>query len=266
MSWGLSGDGAGADTRLRSGDESRARRRPTGNTVSPMVAAKPWDAVIPPEDLAAVGAAYDRADRPLSAGLRPALLVVDMTREFVDSAYPTGFSPTGWPAVGAIRTLLGVARSRPVPVFFTKNTPDPGHQPTGMERGLWKTSDPGRSEDVAPPGDVVVEELSPLPGEVVIFKHRKPSAFFGTPLVSYLVYAGCDTVVVTGMTTSGCVRATVVDAFQYNFRCVVPAECTADRSQISHKVGLFDMQMKYADVISLEETIAYLETVPAGEG
>ncbi|HVC15324.1 MAG TPA: isochorismatase family protein [Acidimicrobiales bacterium] len=222
---------------------------------------KPWESVIPQEDLVAVGAAYDQPDRPLSAGTRPALLVVDMTREFVDSTYPTGFSQTGRPAVQAIRTLLDVARGRSVPVFFTKNWPDPDTEPSAMERGRWRTGGRRPLPENVPPGDCVVEELSPLPGELVIVKGGKPSAFFGTRLVSYLVYAGCDTVVVTGMTTSGCVRATVVDAFQYNFHCVVPAECTADRSQISHKVSLFDLHMKYADVISLQETIAYLDAV-----
>lgn len=87
----------------------------------------------------------------------------------------------------------------------------------------------------------------------------KPSAFFGTPLASHLVHAGCDTVIVTGMTTSGCVRATVLDAFKYNFNVVIPSECCADRSQISHKVNLVDMHMKYADVVSSDETIDYLQ-------
>jgi maleamate amidohydrolase len=95
----------------------------------------------------------------------------------------------------------------------------------------------------------------------VINKGSKPSGFFGTPLASYLVHAGVDTVIVTGMTTSGCVRATVLDAFQNNFHVIIPHECSADRSQISHKVNLFDMHMKYADVISLEETVEYLDSV-----
>lgn len=222
---------------------------------------KPWESVIPTEDLIALGAAYGQPDRPQSTGTRPALLVIDMTREFVDSAYPTGFSKTGWPAAEAIRSLLEVARSRCVPIFFTKNYPDPSYQPLAIERGLWKVTDRQRAVKGARPGDVIVDPLTPLPGEVVIDKKSKPSAFFGTPLVSYLVSARCDTVIVTGMVTSGCVRATVLDAFQYNFHCIVPAECTADRSQISHKVTLFDLHMKYADVVSLQEALLYLESI-----
>lgn len=221
----------------------------------------PWASVVPQEDLAALGAAFDAPDRPLSAGDRPALLVVDMTREFVDSAYPTGFGATGWPAAKAIQSLLAVARARSVPVFFTKNYPDPRHRPTAAERGRWKTKTRGGDAlaDDVPPGDCIVDVLEPLPGEIVIDKKHKPSAFFGTPLASYLVHCRCDTVIVTGMVTSGCVRATVLDAFQYNFHCIVPYECTADRSQISHKVSLFDLHMKYADVTTLDETISYLE-------
>lgn len=196
----------------------------------------------------------------MTVGTRPAVLVIDMTRAFVDSIYPTGWSPTGYPAVDATAELLAVARRAEVPVFFTKAYPEPNHQPHPAERGRWKLN--GTPEPLpqgTPPGDVIVDELTPLPGEIVINKGGKPSGFFGTPLASYLVHAGCDTVLVTGMTTSGCVRATVLDAFQYNFHVVVPFECSADRSQISHKVNLFDMHMKYADVVSVADTIDYIE-------
>jgi nicotinamidase-related amidase len=106
---------------------------------------------------------------------------------------------------------------------------------------------------------VIIEPLAPLSTEIVIYKGGKPSGFSGTPLASYMIYERCDTAIVTGMTTSGCVRATLLDAFQANFHCLIPYECVADRSQISHKVNLFDMHMKYADVVSLEETVDYLE-------
>ena len=90
----------------------------------------------------------------------------------------------------------------------------------------------------------------------------KPSVFFGTPLMSYLHELQVDTLLVTGTTTSGCVRATVVDAFSYNFRVVVVEECVFDRGQASHKVNLFDMQAKYADVVSLEAALHYLVELP----
>ena len=220
---------------------------------------KPWDGVIPAEDAASFGPEFDRQDRPLTAGLRPAILVVDMTRAFVDSTYSTGWSPTGYPAVDAIAELLAVGRRTGLPVFFTKSYPDADHQPLPVERGRWKqNSDPASLPPGTPPGDVIVDKLAPEPNEIVIYKARKPSGFFGTPLASYLIHLGCDTTIVTGMTTSGCVRATVLDAFQHNFHVVLPHECSADRSQLSHKVNLFDIHMKYADVVSLQETIEYI--------
>lgn len=227
-----------------------------------MATAKPWSDLIPSEDVKSFSRGFDAAERAISAGTKPALVVVDMTRAFVDGAYPTGHSETGWPAVAANAELLEAARGLGIPVYFTKGYAEPGYTPTPQERGRWKTQGAPRVIPAElPPGDVIVDELTPLPGEIVINKGGKPSGFFGTPLASYLNFQGVDTVIVTGMTTSGCVRATVLDAFMNNFNVVVPFECSADRSQISHKVNLFDIHMKYADVISLEETIAYLESV-----
>jgi len=220
---------------------------------------KPWDGIIPSEDVAAFGRGFDRQYRPMTPGTRPALIIVDMTRAFVDSTYPTGFSPTGFPAVAANAELLQTAREVGIPVFFTKGYPDQHHEALPPERGRWKTvGAPSEPLPGGTPPGVIVEELTPLEGEIVIYKGSKPSGFSGTPLASYMVYAGCDTAIVTGMTTSGCVRATLLDAFQANFNCLVPYECSADRSQLSHKVNLFDMHMKYADVVSLDETIDYL--------
>jgi nicotinamidase-related amidase len=225
---------------------------------------KPWSDLIPPRDVGSFGGGFDAESRPMSAGTRPALVVVDMTMAFVDSAYPTGHGDTGWPAVKANVTLLAAARECGIPVFFTKAHAEVDHVARPSERGRWKTQGSPPVPAELPPGDVIVDELRPVHDEIVIHKAMRPSGFFGTPLVSHLVHAGADTVIVTGMTTSGCVRATVLDAFQYNFHVVVPYECAADRSQISHQVNLFDMHMKYADVVSLEETLAYLRaTAPA---
>ncbi len=225
---------------------------------------RPWVGIVPADDIAAFGADVDHDNRPMTAGSRPALVVVDMTRSFVDSRYPTGFSTTGYPAVAANAVLLAAARAAGLPVFFTKAHPDERHIPHRLERGGWKQAGGRRRDPLAPgapPGDVIVEELTPTPDEIVIYKGGRPSGFFGTPLASHLVDARCDTVIVSGMTTSGCVRATVLDAFQYNFACVVPIECTADRSQLSHVVSLFDLHMKYADVVSLAETTQYLASL-----
>jgi len=221
---------------------------------------KPWDGIMPPEDVEAFGRGFERQYRPMTPGKKPAVIVVDMTMAFVDSTYPSGFSPTGWPCVAANAKLLEKAREAEVPIFFTKGYHDPTYEPTPGERGRWKTVGAAgqRLPEGTPSGDAIVEALTPADGEIVIHKGGRPSGFSGTQLASLMIYAGRDTAIITGMTTSGCVRATLLDAFQLNFHCVIPYECSADRSQLSHKVNLFDMHMKYADVVSLEETIDYL--------
>ncbi len=149
-----------------------------------------------------------------------------------------------------------------LPIFFTHGYPRPGA--TEIELGRAAKGHPGgiALPEGTPPGDVIVDELTPHEGEVVIDKGTKPSAFFGTPLASYLINCGSDTVIVCGMTTSGCVRATVLDAYQFNFSVMVPFECCGDRSQTSHKVSLFDMHMKYADVVNLATVQSYIQTLP----
>jgi isochorismate hydrolase len=115
---------------------------------------------------------------------------------------------------------------------------------------------------VAKRGYDFVAEVAPNPEDVLLPK-KHPSAFFGTPLVSHLVDLGADMLVVTGCTTSGCVRGTVVDAFAYNFRVLVPQECVYDRSATSHAVNLFDMASKYADVAPIADVMTRLASIPA---
>ena len=103
-------------------------------------------------------------------------------------------------------------------------------------------------------GNEIVAEIAPEPQDVYFVKD-KPSAFHGTHLLDYLIYLGADTVITTGTTTSGCVRASAVDAAQYNFRSIVPQECVWDRATISHKVNLLDIQMKYGDVKTTDDVI-----------
>ncbi|MCU1578694.1 MAG: hydrolase [Rhodoglobus sp.] len=220
---------------------------------------KPWDGLIPDQDLAAFAGGFDSDEsRPMAVGSKPALVIVDMTRAFVDSAYPKGWGETGWPAVAANERLLAAARDAGAPVFFTQAYPWPGHNPRSAERGNWRFPPGPTPTPDLPPGDVIVDQLTPRPEEIVLFKGSKSSAFFGTPLIAHLIHAGVDTVIVTGMTTSGCVRATVIDAFSYNLRVIVPVEAVADRSQLSHRVNLFDIHMKYGDVVSLQESLDYL--------
>ena len=227
----------------------------------------PWEGAIPPDDLARYQAAgyggtiAGTEPRAISAGTAPALILVDMTLAFVDGRWPTGCADTGWPAVAASERLLTEFRGLGHPVYFTKMYEDPAHTPAPGQKGRWKTVGRRFPDPSLPPGDVIVDELKPEPGEMVVCKHHKPSGFFGTELSALLVYDKVDTVVITGLTTSGCVRATAVDAFQHNFDVVIPFECVADRSQISHKVNLLDLHMKYADVAPLDDVIDWLNNL-----
>ena len=227
----------------------------------------PWADAIPADDLARyLAAGYGDTFsgdeiRAISAGTSPALIVVDMTLAFVDGRWPTGCGETGPAAVAANARLLAEMRSHGYPVYYTKMYADPDHVPFPGQKGRWKTVGRRLPDLDLPPGDLIVDELAPKPDELVICKSHKPSGFFGTELAALLVYDKVDTVVVTGLTTSGCVRATAVDAFQYNFDVVIPFECVADRSQISHKVNLLDLHMKYADVAPLDHVIDWLNSL-----
>ena len=227
----------------------------------------PWNDAIPSDDIARyLAAGYGdtfsgEEFRAISAGTSPALVVVDMTLAFVDGRWPTGCGEAGWSAVEANARLMAEMRRLGRPVYYTKLYADPGHVPLPAQLGRWKTVGRRPPTEDLPPGDVIVDELAPKPGEPVICKSHKPSGFFGTELAALLVYDKVDTVIVTGLTTSGCVRATAVDAFQYNFNVVIPFECVADRSQISHKVNLLDLHMKYADVAPLDHVIDWLNTL-----
>ncbi len=111
-----------------------------------------------------------------------------------------------------------------------------------------------------PTNSRIVPELAPEPGEVVIEK-RRPSSFFGTPLAAYLISRRVDTLVLTGNTTSGCIRATAVDSYSFGFATIIPESCVFDRVETSHRLSLFDLHNKYANVLSDEELALYLGAV-----
>lgn len=188
-------------------------------------------------------------------GENVAVLVVDMTKEFVDDISRHAYPETGKPAARAIARLMDVANDVGIPGFYSISLK--GTHPA--ESGRWTAME--QTEEMIE----LCDEVSPTDDDVVFDKY-KPSVFFGTQLESMLNYHGIDTVVVTGMTTSGCVRASVVDAFSLNYRVVIPQECVADRSQISHEISLFDLDMKYADVVELERLLEELEAKPTVSG
>lgn len=187
------------------------------------------------------------------AGSRPALVVVDMTLGFTDPESPLACDLEG--PVSNIARLLAAAREAGIPVVFTTVAYKESDRLTAaafiekvpalltLEAGTrWAEIDP---------------RLSPRETEPVLNK-LFASGFFGTPLGALLTAAGVDTLIVTGASTSGCVRATAVDALQHGFRLVVPREAVGDRNPDAHEANLYDIDAKYGDVISVEEALEYL--------
>ena len=226
--------------------------------------ARPWDGIIPDEEQRAYRAAG--FGRPTGLGQKPALLIIDVQYRTVGTKrepfwdaikeFPTSCGDVGWNAVDKIAQLLAVFRANHWPVLYPHVAPK-------------QNFDFGRLSDKVPAimgvagrGYDFVEEVAPREGDILLPK-KHPSVFFGTPLASYLINLGADTLVVTGCTTSGCVRGSVVDAFAYNFRSLVPQDAVYDRSQVSHAVNLFDMAEKYADVMPTDDAVAALNAVAA---
>lgn len=225
---------------------------------------RPWDGIIPETEQEAYRAAG--FGRRSGLGRKPALLIIDVQYRTVGSVpkpfweaikeYPTACGEAGWAAVAEIGRLLGLFRERGWPVLYPYVAPK-------------ESFDSGRLAEKVPAlmtvprrGYDFVAEVAPGPHDVLLPK-KHPSAFFGTPLASYLVDLGVDSLVVTGCTTSGCVRGSVVDAFAYNYRVLVPSDAVYDRSKVSHAVNLFDMSEKYADVVPTAEAISMLGSLEA---
>ena len=193
----------------------------------------------------------------VTLGSRPAVLVIDFSCGFTDPDCALGSDLT--PQVEATRRLLDAARDKGLPVVFTTI----GFDASLKDGGLWLQKVPTLGDLQLGGRWVEIDErLGRRDDETVIVK-KGASGFFGTNLASVLVSQGVDTVVLCGATTSGCVRATAIDLLQYGWPTLVPRECVGDRAQAPHDANLFDIQAKYADVVSVDEAIAYLESVPA---
>ncbi len=229
---------------------------------NPETRRRPWTGVIPPEEERLYGLAG--FGKPSGVGKRPALLVIDIQYRSIGERsmpiaeavreYPTSCGEFGWRAVPHVARLIAAFRAKGFPVIY------PHVAPKGMHDG-------GRFADKAPAvmtipprGYEFVDAIAPHPDDIRIPKYHA-SPFFGTPLASHLVNLGVDSVFVTGCTTSGCVRAAVVDASSAGFKVIVPEECVFDRSQVSHAVNLFDIANKYGDVLPMRETLALLESL-----
>lgn len=220
-----------------------------------------WKRYLGPEDEAVIARA--RFGGRMGFGERPAVLVIDAQRYMVgqegnDESWPSSCGNVGRRAVAEIARVISAARAANVPCFFTlfEIARD------GSDMGVYRRKrDLLQSEHWCLAGSLgaqMVPELVPAAGDVVFVK-KKPSGFHGTPLLGYLVDRGIDTVIVTGGSTSNCIRATVFDASSYNYRTIVAQEAVFDRIPISHAISLFDMDRQFADVVPVTEIVAYLD-------
>jgi len=190
-------------------------------------------------------------------GRRPALVVVDFVLGFTDPAHFGGGNIQE--AIERTRDLLAFAREKGWPIAHTRVV----YAEDGSDAGAFARKAPGllKLTETSPLSQIVAE-LKPRPGELVIAK-RQASAFFGTELAGWLLWRGVDTLLVTGCTTSGCVRATVVDAVSHNLRTVVVTDCVGDHALGPHEANLFDMGQKYADLMTKDEVVAALAKAAA---
>lgn len=185
-------------------------------------------------------------------GTRPAIVVVDFSYGFTDTQYPTAADMTG--PIAATRRLTDKARAMGVPVIYTTIA----YQPWEVKALPWLKTASGMAALLQGTRLVEIDAATGIqPSDPIIVKHGA-SAFFGTNLAGLLTGSQVDTVIITGATTSGCVRATVVDAVQSGFNVLVPRDCCGDRAQAPHDANLYDMGQKYADVTDSEDIFAYL--------
>lgn len=213
-------------------------------------------------------------------GRRPALLVVDVNYAFCGEepvpvlesirTWRTSCGENAWRTIPVLQRLIMLSRSKGIPVIYTTGT----RRADGWDAGSWgwksspsvQTAAAQKSGAVQPKrkGNRILDEIRPGKQDIVIEK-QKPSAFSGTPLLSFLTLLQCDSVIVTGGTTSGCVRATVLDAFSHNLRSTVVEDACFDRLEVSHAINLCDMHSKYANVLASETVVTYLEDLPGGQ-
>jgi maleamate amidohydrolase len=183
-------------------------------------------------------------------GERPALVLVDFVLGFTDPEHFGGGNIK--PAIERTQAMLAVARKRGWPVAHTRVV----YADDGSDAGSFARKAPGLLKlTETSPLSQIVDEVKPVAGELIVRK-RQASAFFGTEFGSWLAWKRVDTLLVAGCTTSGCVRATVVDAVSHNMRTIVLTDCVGDRAMGPHEANLFDMGQKYADLMTSDEVIA----------
>ena len=230
---------------------------------------RPWEKYLSENDKAHL-AAGQHTD--VGWGERPAMLLIDIYRWVMGDRprpmlealkeWPGYTGMAGWNAIPHVQRVLGAAREANVPVFHATGNPELLHWSDGRERKRSRSTDPVMEERRKHRFDII-DEVAPIEGEPVIRK-SSPSAFMNTQLATHLHYIGIDTLIVCGESTSGCVRASVVDGCAHRFKVMVVEEGVWDRHETPHAMNLFDMHQKYADVVSADETVEWLQEWSAG--
>lgn len=230
-----------------------------------------WDRFLTPQDKAVreISGQGKRA----GFGKRPALIIIDVNYDFLGhkrepvleslKRWRHSCGEVGWDATEKIRVLIDIARTKGLPIIYTTSV----RRSDEWDDGSWRWKNSRSGENPVTPRGVdqtdIVKLIAPSPIDLII-KKQKPSAFFGTNLASYMVLLGADSLIVTGAVTGGCVRATTIDSFSYNFRTTVVEDGCFDRTEASHAINLYDIHSKYADVVHSDEVIAYMKSLPAG--
>jgi len=226
--------------------------------------ARVWDDLLTERDKAVLKKGGWGKRRGL--GTKPCLLIIDPQYNYVgedrpileqQDLWPAGCGAEAWESVRNIGKLMEVVRAKKIPILFTRQV----QRKTLAFDGFAKKAERKETSFLeGHRGTEIVDAIAPEENDLVVEKSYG-SAFYGTPMVSYLNGLRIDTLLVTGGTTSGCVRATVVDGISRNYHVAVIEECVFDRIEASHKIALFDLWMKYCDVISLEEAFNYLKNL-----
>jgi len=232
-----------------------------------------WESFLTEQDKDHLAATWGKTE-PFGFGDKPALLIIDdyytalgtERQPLLESikAWPMSCGLEGWAAIDRTVPLLEAARASGVPVVFVKGMDGGFPSPWGRRDRHRRKAEVQLPPEVLARGNDIVDELAPLPGELVIQK-AAPSAFAGTTLQYHLTYLGVDTIIACGETTSGCVRASVVDGATNRFRMGIVSDCCFDRTQASHYVNLYDMHQKYGDVLTSGAAIEYFRSLgPSG--
>ena len=217
-----------------------------------------WQDVIPADDLAI----YATFARDTFVGSPAALVAIDLYEQVYRGGakpvvelikdYPVSCGENAYAAIEPTKRLFAAARAAGLPIFYSTGDTRPESKPGFVTATRRRRGGPGQPDDYA-----IRPEFKPLPGDVVITKQRA-SAFYGTPLAAHLTQLGVHTVIMCGETTSGCVRASAVDAYSAGYHVVLVEECCYDRVMLSHKINLFDLHHKYVDVMHVDEVVAAL--------